>query len=217
MNRPIDDPSDSAPALIFDFGNVVAHFDYNRACEALGRDRGLDGPTLLAKARDAGLVPLVKRYEIGAIDDRTFSKSCLELIGLEVEHDEFAAAWADIFWLNEPVARLIERLRARGHRLVLGSNTNAIHATHFRRQFAETFAHFDRLVLSYEVGHLKPDRGFYLACAEAAGRPPSECVFIDDLAENVDAARLAGLVAIRYEAARHHELEAALADLGIAF
>ncbi len=79
---------------------------------------------------------------------------------------------------------------------MLGSNTNGLHAAQFRRQFAETLGHFDALVLSYEIGHIKPLAAFYLACAEAAGAPPAECVFIDDLPENVVGARAAGLVGL---------------------
>ena len=81
---------------------------------------------------------------------------------------------------------------------MLGSNTNDLHAAQFRRQFAETLANFDRLVLSYEVGHFKPSAAFYLACAEAAGAEPGDCVFIDDLLENVEGAQAAGLVGILF-------------------
>src|SRR5205823_3917086 len=128
-------------------------------------------------------------------------------------HDEFAAAWSDIFWLNEPVARLVASLKGRGYTLVLGSNTNDLHATHFRRLFAETLAHFDRVVLSYEVGHIKPSSAFYLACAEAAGAPPEDCVFIDDLPENVEGARAAGLTGVLYR--DHDTLLADLRQLGM--
>ena len=78
---------------------------------------------------------------------------------------------------------MIAGLKSAGYTLVLGSNTNDLHAAQFRRQFAETLAHFDRLVLSFEIGHIKPSAAFYLACAEAAGAEPADCVFIDDLVE----------------------------------
>jgi putative hydrolase of the HAD superfamily len=203
------------PAWIFDFGNVVAHFDYARACEALGRPRNLTGPELLRRARRAGLDPLVKRYESGGMDARAFSAAACDLLGLEdVGHEQFAHAWADIFTVNEPVAELVARLAASGDTLVLGSNTNDLHAAHFRRQFAATLAHFRRLVLSFEVGHIKPSPAFYRACAEAAGRPPGECVFIDDLPENVEGARAAGLRGLVYDHRRHDDLLGALAALG---
>jgi len=186
------------PALIFDFGNVVAFFDYTRACQVFGAALGLSGETFLDRLRDRGFTPLLQRYERGAVTSEAFSKAVAELAGLDISHGEFATAWADIFRLNEPVAALTRSLKGRGFTLVLGSNTNDLHATHFRRAFAETLNDFDRLVLSYEVGHIKPSAEFYLACADAAGAAPCDCVFIDDMPENVEGARAAGLMAVLY-------------------
>ncbi|HWE38008.1 MAG TPA: HAD family phosphatase [Isosphaeraceae bacterium] len=186
------------PALIFDFGNVVAHFDYRKAAERLGRGRGLSGDALLERVRPLGFGQLVREYECGRLAAEAFSAEVCKVARLEVGHDEFAAAWADIFTLNEPVAALVGDLKRAGYTLVLGSNTNDLHAAQFRRQFAATLAHFDRLVLSYEVGHVKPSREFYRACVSAAGAPAAACVFIDDLPENVDGARAAGLAGLLY-------------------
>jgi epoxide hydrolase-like predicted phosphatase len=187
-----------SPALIFDFGNVVAHFDYRKACEHYGRRLGITGEAFLERVRREGFSELVREYESGQISAEAFSRGVCALAGLDIAHDEFAAAWSDIFWLNRPVAELVASLKRRGYTLVLGSNTNDLHAAQFRSQFADTLAHFDRLVLSYEIGHIKPSAHFYHACAEAAGRMPAECVFIDDLAENVEGARAAGLSAIHF-------------------
>ena len=118
--------------------------------------------------------------------------------GLSLPFEEFVREWEDIFWLNEPVSLLIASLKSRGYTLILGSNTNQMHADYFRRRFAATLELFDALVLSYEVGCLKPDSRFYEACARAAGVPAGSCVFIDDMAENVDGARKAGLQALQY-------------------
>ena len=186
------------PALIFDFGNVVAFFDYTRACESLGPRLGLSGAAFLRRVRERGLTPVLQNYERGEIRCEEFSRSVCALAGLDLPHAEFAAAWSDIFWLNEPVADLVRDLKARGYPLVLGSNTNALHAAQFRRQFAATLAHFDRLVLSHEVGQIKPSAGFYHACAAAASVAPGDCVFIDDLAENVAGANAAGLSGVHF-------------------
>jgi glucose-1-phosphatase len=186
------------PALIFDFGNVVAHFDYARAASKLGARLGLSGEELLERLRPLGFSDLLKDYEAGRIPAEAFSKGVSGMVGLSITHDEFVAAWADIFSANESLEPLFGFFKRMGYTLVLGSNTNDLHAGQFRRQFAETLAHFDRLVLSYEVGHIKPSAAFYLACAEAARTEPGDCVFIDDLPENVEGARRAGLVGIHY-------------------
>jgi putative hydrolase of the HAD superfamily len=140
----------------------------------------------------------VQQYESGKISAEAFSSGVCALVGLEISHADFAAAWADIFALNEPIATLVATLKGQGYTLVLGSNTNDLHAAQFRRQFAATLAHFDRLVLSYEVGHIKPTAAFYHACADAAGVAPPECVFIDDIAENIAGARAVGMEGVLF-------------------
>jgi haloacid dehalogenase superfamily, subfamily IA, variant 3 with third motif having DD or ED/haloacid dehalogenase superfamily, subfamily IA, variant 1 with third motif having Dx(3-4)D or Dx(3-4)E len=57
---------------------------------------------------------------------------------------------------------------------------------------------FDAMVISAEVGLIKPDpRIYHLALAKLGARP-EESVFIDDVPANVDAARSAGMVGIEF-------------------
>jgi putative hydrolase of the HAD superfamily len=201
------------PALIFDFGNVVAHFDYRRTCERLAIARGLKPQQLYAAVGELSRMPFVGDYECGKLSSEAFAQLLCARARLQVPFDEFARAWSEIFELNEPIAQLVAALKRNGYTLVLGSNTNALHAAHFRRQFSEALSHFDRMVLSYEIGAAKPARDFYLACAQAAGAPPASCLFIDDLAQNVEGARAAGLRAVQYRDPA--SLSAQLRELGI--
>ena len=186
------------PVLIFDFGNVVSFFDYLRACDRFGRRLGISGADFLQGLQERGFGELLVRFESGDMTGEEFATRVGELAGLQIDYDEFVKGWEDIFRLNEPVASLIEHLKGRGYSLLLGSNTNILHATFFRRKFATTFDLFDKLILSYEVGHMKPSRAFYDACVEAAGVSAASCIFIDDLIENVEGARRAGLTSIQY-------------------
>lgn len=187
------------PAVIFDFGNVIGFFDYARAFTAIARPRGLDGSTLFEAARSAGLKELVSRLEVGELNPEEFAREVLTRIGRDdVSIEEFLAGWADIFEPNDAIAPIVRRLHESGRRLILGSNTNRIHADHFRRQFSGLLDRFDYLVLSFEIGHLKPSIEFYRACVSNAGAPADDCIFIDDLPENVDGARRLGLLGITY-------------------
>jgi putative hydrolase of the HAD superfamily len=186
------------PALIFDFGNVFAFFDYSRACQRYAASLGLTGPKLLSLLRERGLMDVVVPYEQGLFPSEEFIARVGKLAGLRLDPAEFAADWADIFELNAPVAALVARLGSRGYRLALGSNTNEIHARHFRAKFAEALRPFGQLVLSYEIGHVKPSAAFYQACALAVDAELTDCVFIDDMPENVAGARSAGLQAIHF-------------------
>jgi epoxide hydrolase-like predicted phosphatase len=187
------------PVLIFDFGNVVAFFDFQKAYSVLESRSGLTREVLASRLRDNGFHALMERYESGGMGSSEFSREVCELGGVDLSHEEFVTAWNSIFTLNEPIAELVRMLKARGYRLLLGSNTNELHADHFLREYAETMAHFDHLVLSYQVGHIKPSVEFYRACARLAEVEPSECIFIDDRPENVEGARQAGLTAILFD------------------
>ena len=201
------------PALIFDFGNVIAYFDFVRATTRLGAPLGLSGLELYERLGPLGFAGLLAEFERGRLTGREFSTRVASMIETTIDHDEFVAAWVDIFTPNESILPLIDALKAQGYSLFLGSNTNDLHATHFRVQFGSTLRSFDRLVLSHEVGHIKPSAQFFLACAAAASAAPEDCVFIDDLAENIAGARAAGLTGLVYQSTP--QLIADLQALGI--
>lgn len=199
--------------LIFDFGNVISFFDYMIISERFGKRLGLSAESFWTLAEERGMAPMLAEFERGALSASEFSSRFQERVGLTIPFEEFAADWEDIFELNESVAGLIPGLKRQGHALVLGSNTNAIHAPFYRRKFRETLDHFDHFVYSHEVLIMKPGRGFFEACVQAASATPESCVFIDDIEENVEGARAAGLIGLHYQ--NTPQLVADLRELGV--
>ncbi len=57
---------------------------------------------------------------------------------------------------------------------------------------------FDPLILSFEVGSMKPDRGIFDTLSRTSGVPHEQIFFTDDVMENVEAARSAGLQAVQF-------------------
>ncbi len=186
------------PAIIFDFGNVIGYFDHGRAYARFGARLGLDAQAMRHKLHGQGFRNLLVDFECGRIEPAEFAHAACACAGIELPFAEFERDWADIFWPNESIVPVVHALKAQGRALVLGSNTNRTHADWFRNQFAHTLDQFDALVLSCDVGVMKPHRAFYEACAQAAGLPPGRCVFIDDVPENVQGAHDAGLHALLY-------------------
>jgi putative hydrolase of the HAD superfamily len=198
---------------MFDFGNVVGFFDYALMFERFGRRLGMPGPQLESLLYERGVAELGRKFERGRLTPEEFADQVMRLAGLSMPFAEFEAEWPDIFTLNEPVARLVAALKEQGYTLLLGSNTNALHARFYRQRFKEALAPFDHLVFSYEIGELKPERAFFLACAVEAGAATHDCIFIDDAPANVEGARRAGLRAILYRDTP--SLIEELRDLGI--
>jgi putative hydrolase of the HAD superfamily len=183
---------------MFDFGNVVCFFDYSLMFERLGHRLGVPGSQLEALMHERGAAKLGREFERGRLTAEQFAGQVMQLAGTSMPFAEFEAEWPDIFTLNEPVARLVAALKRQEYTLLLGSNTNVLHARYYRRKFEEALAPFDHLVFSYEIGELKPDLAFFSACLNKVGASASECVFIDDAPANVEGARRAGLQAVLY-------------------
>jgi putative hydrolase of the HAD superfamily len=181
-------------AIIFDLGNVVAFFDHRRALEKLRPFSPLTVEEMYA-AVYAGT--LEDRVERGQVTSAVFLREVHQIWQLRCDVDFLAHCVSDIFSANAEVCELVPKLKGR-YRLVLGSNTNAIHARRFLAQFADVLRHFDTLVLSHEIGARKPDAEFFHTCLRFAKAKPSDCVFVDDLAANIEGARGVGLHGIVY-------------------
>jgi putative hydrolase of the HAD superfamily len=57
---------------------------------------------------------------------------------------------------------------------------------------------FDQLIISAEVGIMKPDARIYQLALEKLGVAPAEAVFVDDFAVNIEGARAVGMYAIQF-------------------
>lgn len=196
--------------IIFDFGNVVGFFDHHRALARLQPFSPLTPQEMYALVY-AGT--LEDRIERGQLTPPVFLRTVHQLWQLRCDVEFLAHAVADIFTPNPEVCELIPRLRGQ-YRILLGSNTNAIHARQFLKQFAGVLSHFDALVLSHEIGTRKPDADFFHHCLRLARARASECVFIDDMPANIEGARAAGLHGLHYRPGEN--LADRLAALGIA-
>lgn len=182
--------------IIFDFGNVVGFFDHQRTLQRLRPFSPLSTEEMYASVYGGALED---QFERGQIPVPSLLRHVHQLWKLRCDVDFLAHAIGDVFWANPEVCDLVPKLKGR-YRILLGSNTNAIHARRFMTQFADVLRQFDGLVLSYEVGVRKPEAEFYDACQRLARAKASECVFIDDLAPNIEGARAIGFHAIHYRA-----------------
>jgi putative hydrolase of the HAD superfamily len=196
--------------IFFDFGNVLAFFDHRRATRRFARRSDFSEAEIFAAIYGGRLED---DFEAGRIGGDAFVRAATELICYRGSADEFAREFADIFTPNEDVVALVPRLRAQGHRLVLASNTNALHYDFFRRQYADVLRHFHALGVSFEAGARKPFPEFYAHCQRLAGCTAGEALFIDDIRLNVEGARAFGWDAVQYTT--FPELVAALRERGI--
>ena len=112
---------------------------------------------------------------------------------VEMRRDFFAG---DV--LNEPLVAHIERLRQAGYRTGLLSNFMD-EARQLWREVYPFINLFDGIVISCEIGLMKPEPQVHLLAAESVGVKPEEALFIDDFIENVEGAWQVGMQALHFQ------------------
>ena len=181
--------------FLFDLGNTLIKLDYERVLENICRDASI--------ARDE-LVDLLERpggyrdLEMGAIGFGEFYEFICTHAGYRESLRQFRDVWTDFFDGPLPGAEtMLERVREK-YRVAFLSNSNEVHAEVIPHRFATLFRKDDRFIFSYRFKVAKPDPEIFRRALEIIGALPQHVVFVDDLLENVLAARTVGLRAFKF-------------------
>lgn len=180
--------------FLFDIGNVLLKLHFERLHQAA---LGSPQPVM-----PAPLVEINEPYEIGTITCDDFVTRSLAAIPLKLTPTEFTAAWNNIFSLNEPMWKVVHHLKKNDHRLILFSNTNALHARAFLAKHPE-FALFDHHHFSQDIGANKPHDAFYQTALEQYQLVPGETFYLDDLPANIATGKRFGFQSWQYDLNDH--------------
>jgi putative hydrolase of the HAD superfamily len=177
-------------ALLFDFGGVIVDIDFGRAVAAWAQAAGVAPQTLAPRfTYDASYQAL----EVGAIDGAAYFAALRQTLGVGLSDEQLLEGWNAIF--AEPLSGIDRLLDALAPRLPLYvfSNTNPMHRTYWTARYRDTLRPFSALFCSCDLGARKPAPDAFLRVVERMRIPPARIAFFDDLAENVEGARAAGL------------------------
>lgn len=177
-------------ALLLDLGNVLVEIDFGRVTAHWARAAGVDAEAVRRRFSHDEPYRRHERAEIGAAEYFAALRSTL---GIELGDDVLLEGWNAVFVREiREVVELLPRLAQRLPLYVL-SNTNHAHHEFFSRRYAAALTHFRRVFVSHELGARKPEPEAFRRVAEAIGVPPGRVLFFDDLPENVEGARQAGM------------------------
>ena len=174
--------------IVFDIGNVLTEYAWNAHIHKFGFPEEICERVANATVKS----PKWGEYDRGVLSDE-------EIVDSFVENDP--GIEREIRLMNEDLSTLvtkvdyaipwIQELKAKGFRVFYLSN--------FSRKAEEECAealdfipYTDGGILSYKVKLTKPDPAIYQCLTDRYGLKPEECVFLDDLAENVEAAKHCG-------------------------
>ncbi|HYG15137.1 MAG TPA: HAD family phosphatase [Bacteroidia bacterium] len=185
--------------IIFDLGGVLINLDptlTHRAFEKAGAVQVAEHFTFTHQHT------LIKEFEVGRMDAPSFRQMFCGIFNTVIQETDFDAAW-NAMLLDVPAERLelLRRLKSR-YNIYLLSNTNFLHhafiieylrATHGIDNFD---AMFHKAYYSHTLGLRKPDAAIYRHVLDENKLNPSETLFFDDNAANIEGAKAVGIQSV---------------------
>jgi len=186
--------------LIFDLGGVILEIDPERTLNAF-RQLGIKNiDSLYTLKKQSGIFD---EFDTGKTDLDTFRQNLRKASGNNFTDEEFNHAWCAML-VEFPPKRisLLEGLKKQ-FRCFLFSNTNVLHHKVYTEMLQETTGHdslaelFEKAYFSHTFGMRKPNIQVFNRILEENNLKAEQTLFLDDLKQNTDAAREAGINAIQ--------------------
>ncbi len=181
-------------AIVWDLGGVIVRTEDYSARERLATRYGMSISDLeeIAFGGQSG-----NQGQRGEIDVDRHWENVAQLLSLsKSEVKPFIDAFFSGDRVDEELIDYIRDLRAN-YKTALLSNafSNVRYFVEEVWKFADAF---DHMIISSEVGIVKPDAKIYQLALERLEVLPGEAVFIDDFQHNIEGARAVGLQAIHF-------------------
>jgi epoxide hydrolase-like predicted phosphatase len=175
--------------IFFDLGNVLININRDRVIREFAQLLKLP----LQTVQEIASSPLEKEFELGLLDSNQYLQQLHQRYGIldQISLDHLIELWQKPFEENLEVSQLLPVLKKQAG-LAIISNNNELHIQAVRRKF-QLLDIFETLIFSFKVGVLKPDERIFRKSLQLVHAQPAECIFIDDLPENVAAAEQVGI------------------------
>jgi 2-haloacid dehalogenase len=199
-------------AIIFDYGNVLLEWDPRLIYHRYFPD---DPEGMEHFFKEVNFADWNLQQDKG----RPF-KEGISLLSREFPHYSHLIEAYHELWIDSVggaiagTVDILKRLKRAGYPVYGLSNWSA-ETFPYMRERHDFFDLFDDMVISGEVGHVKPEPEIFQILLDKIGRPAEECLFIDDSLTNVGQAQKLGFATILFQSPQ--QLESSLRDYKIIF
>jgi len=180
--------------IVFDLGNTLIRFDHNISAGKIAKAFNVDVKKVYDTFFDSDIT---RPFERGELSPAEFHAKASRFLGLDLPYGDFADIWNDIFWQDAEMCALARELKKK-YKLILLSNISVLHFEHIRKKF-DIINIFDEIVLSYQVGAIKPERKIFDEVIKRAGGNRSGLFYIDDREDLVKVASELGIDSVKFE------------------
>jgi putative hydrolase of the HAD superfamily len=202
-------------AIISDFGGVLTT-PLGNSFAAWSQESGISledlGNAIAASAERHGEHPLFV-LERGELSEAEFLKRLEQELDGDQALDALTETYFKYLERNHEMIELMADLKGRGLRMALLTNNVREWEDRWRSMLPELDEIFELVVDSAFVGMRKPEHEIYHLTVErlGGGLRPEDCVFVDDIDLNCDAARAVGMTAVLFETTEQARAEIELA------
>jgi epoxide hydrolase-like predicted phosphatase len=190
-------------ALYFDLGGVIVRTEDKTARTALGQRFGM---TYNEMDRFVFGCETAKKASIGLLTEEQHWRDVARRLG--VAESEWKPI-SDAFFAGDRIDRnLLAFIQSVRPALKTGVISNAWDGLRAYMQAQGFLAPFDEVIVSAEVGLVKPDARIFHLALEKLGAQPAEAIFVDDMPENIAACEALGMKGVHFRSAAQ-----ALADV----
>jgi len=195
--------------IIFDLGQVLAKVDLKPFVYQFSKAFNIEPAELRKNENDGAYLD----FQVGKINGDDFHKITCGYYHQSVSLDRFKNIWLSMLAGEvEGTSKIVDKLVEKNYTLSLLSNTDLWHY-HYCEQTLPVLQKFEKIFLSYELKMRKPDEEIFLTVAEKLAAQPDECLFIDDLEENIEAAKNLNFHTVLFQNAE--QLRGDLKEMGI--
>ena len=183
--------------IIFDIGGVLVSFEPDRVF----REMGLPEEEVQILYQHTAKSPYWKELDRGVLPKEEVFQTMVNTMPQAYRKDAmefFTKRIPEAVTSFDYSADWLKGLKERGYNIYLLTNyPEWLFETHWKKGF--TFVSYvDGKVVSGKVKLIKPDHAIYETIIKKYSLNPAESVFIDDVKENVQAAKETGLNAIQF-------------------
>jgi len=188
----IDNTKDT---IIFDFGNVLINLDFDKCFKIFEDILQVDWSE---RKLPESIVNAIHKYDRGSISDEALIWA-FQNENPNANPRDIIDAWNSL--IGDMPSKRFEMLieLKKSFNLCILSNINNLHINHISKYFDKEYdlldfedRYFDQVFYSHIIGKRKPDQEIYQYVTDELGVSKKTILFIDDMPENIEAAKKHG-------------------------
>ncbi len=179
--------------IILDMGNVLLEWNKDKILRGVVKTEK-DYMILDKAIFQSGLW---ERLDLGTLTREELVLKVVSLIGsiYQEKVQEVVWNWPSYIEIYTEVFPLLARLKEKGHRIFVLSNTSPVFYELLEEQLSPLNEILDGFVLSCDIKAVKPDRKMFEEILHKYQLDPVNCIFLDDVKDNTKMAESLGIKA----------------------